>query len=80
LLALPLAVVIIVHSFSTFCVGAMGLPVSGFPNMTAISIDDAVGQPWLTTRDFLVVGVPCSIFAYAIICTLGYFLMTLIGF
>ena len=34
------------------CSGAMGLPVSGFPNMTAYAKEDPTGNPWLSTLDF----------------------------
>ncbi|KAI7902686.1 SPX domain-containing protein [Cokeromyces recurvatus] len=62
------------------CSAAMGLPVSGFPNMNAISQEDELGKPYLTTKDFLVNGVPSSIFAMLCITTIGYGLMALIGF
>jgi di/tricarboxylate transporter len=59
--------------------GAMGLPVSGFPNMNAVSVEDAYGNPILSTIDFLMSGVPSSIFAYGVIVTVGYVLMLVIG-
>ena len=31
----------------------MGLPVSGFPNMNAVSLEDATGQNYVDTLDFL---------------------------
>lgn len=39
----------------------MGLPVSGFPNMNAVSLEDSTGQTYVSTGDFLMVGVlgPC---------------------
>ncbi len=60
--------------------GAMGLPVSGFPNMNAVSLEDSTGNPIVNTQDFIYVGVPSSIFAYGVIVTLGYVLMSLVGF
>lgn len=60
--------------------GAMGLPVSGFPNMNAVSLEDSTGNQIVNTVDFLMVGVPSSIFAYGVIATLGYALMMLVGF
>ncbi|KAI8386805.1 SPX domain-containing protein [Blakeslea trispora] len=62
------------------CSAAMGLPVSGFPNMNAISQENELGKPYLSTKDFLVNGVPSSIFAMLCIATIGYGLMALIGF
>lgn len=63
-----------------FCSGAMGLPVSGFPNMNAVSLEDATGQTFVNTADFLAVGVPSSVLAYGVIVSLGYALMKAIGF
>ncbi|KAI8375606.1 SPX domain-containing protein [Choanephora cucurbitarum] len=62
------------------CSAAMGLPVSGFPNMNAISQENELGKPYLSTKDFLINGVPSSIFAMLCIATIGYGLMALIGF
>ena len=58
------------------CSAAMGLPVSGFPNMAAASLEAADGRAFLSTADFIRVGVPCSLVAYGVIVTLGYRLMT----
>ncbi|KAJ2161206.1 low-affinity phosphate transporter [Coemansia sp. RSA 552] len=60
--------------------GAMGLPVSGFPNMNAIMLEDTLGNPYLTTMDFFKAGVPSSIVAYFVIISVGYAMMSLIGF
>ena len=57
------------------CSAAMGLPVSGFPNMTAISIEDNLGHRFLTTNDFIKYAIPASIFSWCIIVTLGYTLI-----
>ncbi|KAI8646215.1 Sodium:sulfate symporter transmembrane region-domain-containing protein [Parasitella parasitica] len=61
------------------CSAAMGLPVSGFPNMTAISQENAIGEPYLKTRDFIRNGVPCSVLIMICISTFGYLLMMLVG-
>ncbi|KAK4519040.1 4-aminobutyrate transaminase [Mucor velutinosus] len=61
------------------CSAAMGLPVSGFPNMTAISQENIIGEPYLRTKDFLKNGVPCSMLIMLCIVTLGYILMMLVG-
>lgn len=58
---------------------ACGLPVSGFPNMTAVSQVDSFGRRYVTAKDFIKVGVPASIAATAIIGTLGYLIMALLG-
>ncbi len=62
------------------CSGAMGLPVSSFPNMNAISLEDPTGQPWLSVKDFLKVGVLSSFIAYLVIISGGYLVMSMIDF
>ena len=58
---------------------AMGLPVSGFPNMTACQLEDSVGDRYLHVRDFLKSGVIASIVCTAIIGTLGVAIMLPLG-
>lgn len=58
---------------------ACGLPVSGFPNMTAVSQVDSVGRRYVTAKDFIKVGVPASLAATLVIGTLGYLIMALLG-
>ncbi|WPK27207.1 hypothetical protein PUMCH_004584 [Australozyma saopauloensis] len=62
------------------CSAAMGLPTSGFPNVTAICMTDEFGKPYLTVNTFITRGVPSSVIAYAIIVTVGYGTMRLINF
>jgi phosphate transporter len=57
------------------CSAAMGLPVSGFPNMTAVSQEDHIGNRFLTTNDFLKYAVPASIFSWAVIVSIGFALI-----
>ncbi|GAM86279.1 hypothetical protein ANO11243_042910 [Dothideomycetidae sp. 11243] len=60
---------------------AMGLPTSGFPNMTAIMMEDPqTGQRYLQVRHFLTRGIPASLIAFVVIVTLGYGLMVAVGF
>jgi phosphate transporter len=66
---------LLVMGAALMCSGAMGLPVSGFPNMTAVSLEGPDGRTYLTATDFLAVGVPCSVAAYGLVVTLGYALM-----
>ncbi|KAG0075344.1 low-affinity phosphate transporter [Linnemannia elongata] len=54
---------ILVMGAGLICSAAMGLPVSGFPNMAAISVTDELGTPFLSTKDFLKTGVPLSFLA-----------------
>ncbi|ONH70211.1 Low-affinity phosphate transporter PHO91 [Cyberlindnera fabianii] len=61
------------------CSCAMGLPTSGFPNVTAISLVDDLGERYLTVGNFIVGGVPSSLFAYLTVVTVGYLLMRFSG-
>ena len=54
-------------------------PKCRFPNMTAVSLEDSKGLNYESTVDFLIVGIPGSILSYALILTLGYSVMMLIG-
>jgi phosphate transporter len=62
------------------CSGAMGLPVSSFPNMNAISLEDPTGTPWLEVIDFIKVGLIASVFAWLCIIGIAYQIMSVIGF
>jgi phosphate transporter len=59
---------------------AMGLPVSGFPNMNAVALEDPTGVNYVATVDFLKVGVLGSVMAYGVIISVGYVLMLAVGF
>ncbi|KAI8853293.1 SPX domain-containing protein [Chytridium lagenaria] len=69
-----------VMAIALMCSGAMGLPVSSFPNMNAISLEDPTGEPWLGVIDFIKVGIPVSVVAWASILGVGYPVMAFIGF
>lgn len=59
---------------------AMGLPTSGFPNMTAIMMEDQrTGQRYLAVKHFLTRGIPASLIAFAVVVTVGYGLMLAVG-
>lgn len=60
--------------------GAMALPTSGFPNVTAISMTDEVGKRYLTVNTFITRGAPASLITFAITVTLGYGIMTCLGY
>ncbi|KJZ78837.1 hypothetical protein HIM_01610 [Hirsutella minnesotensis 3608] len=61
------------------CSAAMGLPTSGFPNMTAIMKEDAAGQRYLRVQHFISRGVPSSIITLIVVMTLGYGIMEMAG-
>lgn len=72
---------VLVMVSALMCSAAMGLPTSGFPNMTAIMMEDnQTGQRYLRVTHFITRGVPSSIAAFVIVITVGYGLMRLIGF
>ncbi|KAJ3522361.1 hypothetical protein NM208_g12891 [Fusarium decemcellulare] len=61
------------------CSAAMGLPTSGFPNMTAIMKEDPFGQRYLHVTHFISRGVPSSIITLIVVVTLGYGIMQVAG-
>ncbi|KAF9111713.1 low-affinity phosphate transporter [Mortierella sp. AM989] len=71
---------ILVMGTGLICSCAMGLPVSGFPNMNAIAMEDELGIPYLKTMDFLKSGVPLSVLATLCVVTIGYGIMSALGF
>ncbi|KAI9315081.1 SPX domain-containing protein [Dichotomocladium elegans] len=62
------------------CSAGMALPVSGFPNMSAAMLEDASGRPYLSSKDFLIIGVPTSILCTVLIFTLGYGILAGVGY
>ncbi|KIH93511.1 phosphate transporter [Sporothrix brasiliensis 5110] len=61
------------------CSAAMGLPTSGFPNMTAIMKEDPAGQRYLQVKHFITRGIPSSILTLLVVLTLGYAAMRITG-
>ncbi|KAK9834087.1 hypothetical protein WJX84_011374 [Apatococcus fuscideae] len=71
---------LLVMGSALMCSGAMGLPISGFPNMNAVSLEDATGVNYVGTVDFLVIGVPSSLVTYGMVVAIGYPIMLWLGF
>ncbi|KAI9295894.1 SPX-domain-containing protein [Neoconidiobolus thromboides FSU 785] len=71
---------LLVMSSALMCSSAMGLPVSGFPNMNAIMMEDETGTRYLSVKDFLKAGIPSSILLYGVIISLGYGILLALGF
>ncbi|EGW34820.1 uncharacterized protein SPAPADRAFT_47897 [Spathaspora passalidarum NRRL Y-27907] len=71
---------LLIMASALLCSAAMGLPTSGFPNVTAICMTDEFGKPYLTVGTFITRGVPSSVIAYAIIVSVGYATMKIINF
>ena len=61
------------------CSAAMGLPTSGFPNMTAIMKEDPAGQRYLQVKHFITRGIPSSILTLVVVLTVGYGAMRITG-
>lgn len=70
---------LLVMAAALMCSAAMALPTSGFPNMTAIMKEDATGQRYLGVKHFISRGVPSSLITMAVVVTLGYGAMRIIG-
>lgn len=71
---------LLIMASALLCSAAMGLPTSGFPNVTAICMTDEFGKPYLTVGTFITRGVPSSVIAYIVIITIGYATMRIINF
>lgn len=46
------------------CSGAMPLPISSFPNLNTFSVENGEGVQYLSTLDFVKIGIPCTLLAY----------------
>jgi phosphate transporter len=71
---------LLVMAGALMCSCAMGLPVSGFPNMNAIMMEDEMGVRYLSVMDFIKAGVPSSFLLYFVVISLGYVIMMLLGY
>ncbi|CAN8061333.1 unnamed protein product [Agarophyton chilense] len=54
---------------------AMALPISSFPNISAIQVEDETGKAYLSTRDILRIGTLMTILATVVLLTIGYNIM-----
>ncbi|SCV74838.1 BQ2448_7867 [Microbotryum intermedium] len=70
---------LLILATSFICSAGMGLPISGFPNLQAINVEDDLGDRYLEPRDFFTRGIPASIVATTVIITLGYGIMRALG-
>ncbi|KAI9754618.1 MAG: low-affinity phosphate transporter [Lichina confinis] len=72
---------LLVMGGALMCSAAMALPTSGFPNMTAIMMEDTrTGQRYLHVKHFISRGVPSSILAFLVVISVGYGLMLIVGY
>lgn len=70
---------LLVMATTLMCSAAMGLPTSGFPNMTAIMKEDATGERYLSVKHFISRGIPSSVIALCVVVTIGYGTMRVAG-
>ncbi|SNX87653.1 probable PHO91 - similarity to Pho87p and Pho90p [Melanopsichium pennsylvanicum] len=59
---------------------AMGLPVSGYPNQIAVSMEDDLGDRYVNVKDFLKVGILASVVATLIVGSIGVVIMYALQF
>lgn len=69
------AAVILIFAIALLASSGMGLASSGFPNVTAISMTDELGNRYLNVNTFITRGVPASLIAYLVVISLGYGIM-----
>mmetsp|Transcript_2263 Transcript_2263/g.3141 ORF Transcript_2263/g.3141 Transcript_2263/m.3141 type:complete len:781 (-) Transcript_2263:172-2514(-) len=55
---------------------AMSLPFSSFPNMNSLMVVDDLHRPYLNLIDFVKTGIPMSIVAVLLLCTIGFLLIS----
>merc|ERR1711939_203865 len=71
---------LLVMGGALMCSAAMGLPTSGFPNMTAIMMEDPqTGQRYLQVKHFISRGIPSSVVTLLVVISVGYGLMYVSG-
>ncbi|AAS53999.2 AFR628Cp [Eremothecium gossypii ATCC 10895] len=71
----PKASPVLVFGSALIASCGMGLASSGFPNVTAISMTDEIGNRYLSVNTFITRGVPASILAYLCVITIGFGIM-----
>lgn len=62
------------------CSVGMGMPISGFPNMSAVSQEDATGRNIIGTMDFVKTGLLSSFLVYLTVITVGYGICSVMGY
>ncbi|WBW70568.1 phosphate (Pi) transmembrane transporter Plt1 [Schizosaccharomyces osmophilus] len=71
---------IFVMACGLMCSIAMALPTSGFPNMTAIMMENEMGKRYLKVSDFLKAGIPATIISFIALLIIGTTIMRVLGF
>ena len=60
------------------CSIGMGMPISGFPNITAMSQEDGAGRSYIQAIDFFKTGIIASLLATAVILVVGFFIFKVV--
>lgn len=68
-----------VISTAIMCSGAMGLPVSSFPNANSMAARAANGAPFLNNSDYVRTGFPMAFFILVTMCSFGFGYLLLLG-
>lgn len=71
---------LMVMVINTVCTASIAVPVSSFPNLTATSVEDSRGKPYLTTVDFLKIGIPVTFISLVCICTVTFGMCLAFGY
>ena len=71
---------LMVMVINTVCTASIAVPVSSFPNLTATSVEDSRGKPYLTTVDFLKIGIPVTFISLVCICTITFGMCLAFGY
>jgi len=58
--------------------GTMSLPMSSFPNINSLLIEDDNGTPYLHSTDYLTHGSVISLVCFILVSTLGYWMVELV--
>ena len=69
---------IMVGVVTFICSIAMGMPISGFPNITAMSLEDGAGRTYIQAIDFFKTGIIASILATAVVLVVGFFIFKVV--
>ncbi len=62
------------------CSTGMGMPISGFPNMSAVNQEDATGRSIIGTMDFVKTGLLSSFLVYLTVISVGFGICSLLGY
>jgi len=71
---------LLVLSCTLMCSGSMALPMSSFPNVNSLYMEDDFGMNYLKVVDFIKAGGPMTGILLLLVLTFGYFLMTTMRF